>query len=61
MNIILIVVGALSLIGGLIWLFLDKKPLIKCEKGGVKKFFMFASVGIAVLGLTWILSLFGVS
>lgn len=60
-NIILIVVGALSLIGGLIWLFLDKKPLIKFEKGGVKKFFMFASVGIAVLGLTWILSLFGVS
>lgn len=59
-NLILIVVGALTLIGGIVWLILDKKPVIRCEKGGVKKFFIFASVGIAVLGLTWILSLFGV-
>lgn len=60
-NIILITLGALLLVGGLIWLILDKKPVIKCEKGGVKKFFIFASAGIAVLGLVWILSLFGVT
>ncbi|MDE7306103.1 MAG: CPBP family intramembrane metalloprotease [Clostridia bacterium] len=60
-NIILIVFSACALVGGLVWLILDKTPLKKCEKGGVKNFFIFASVGIAIMGLTWILSLFGVS
>lgn len=59
-NIVLIVLGALSLIGGLIWLILDKKPVKKCVKGGVKYFFIYASIGIAVLALNWILLLFGV-
>lgn len=60
-NIALIVTGALCLIGGLVWLILDKKPLIKCSKGGVKSFFLYGAIGIGVLGLVWILSLFGVS
>ncbi|MDE5722409.1 MAG: CPBP family intramembrane metalloprotease [Clostridia bacterium] len=59
-SIVLIVLGALSLIGGLIWLVLDKKPVKKCVKGGVKYFFIYASIGIAALGLTWLLLLFGV-
>ncbi|MDE7182079.1 MAG: CPBP family intramembrane metalloprotease [Clostridia bacterium] len=59
-NIVLIVLGALSLIGGLVWLILDKKPVKKCVKGGVKCFFIYASVGIAALALNWILLLFGV-
>lgn len=60
-NIILIVLSACALIGGIVWLMLDKTPLKKCEKGGVKGFFIFASAGIAVMGLTWMLSFFGVS
>ncbi len=59
-NIALIVTSAISLIGGIVWLILCGKPLKKCQKGGVKAFFIFASLGIAVLGLVWILSLFGV-
>lgn len=60
-NIALIVTSALSLVGALIWLILDRTPLKKCEKGGVKAFFIYASVGIALLALLWILSLFGVN
>ena len=59
-NIALIVISALSLAGGIIWLILDKKQTAKCEKGSVKSFFIYASAGIAVLSLVWILSLFGV-
>ena len=59
-NIALMVTSALSLIGAVVWLILDKTPLKKCTKGGVRKFFIFASVGIAALGLMWIFSLFGV-
>ncbi len=59
-NVALIVLSACALVGGLVWLIFDKTPLKKCEKGGVKSFFLFASAGIAVMGLTWILSLFGV-
>ena len=62
-NIILIVLGACCLAGGLLWLILDKKqkPLAKCQNGGVKSFFLYASVGIAILGIIWICSLFGVT
>lgn len=60
-NIALIVTSAVSLIGAIVWLVLDKKPLIKCEKGSVISFFIYASVGIAILALIWILSLFGVA
>lgn len=59
-NIALIVTSAVSLIGAIVWLVLDKKPLIKCQKGAVKSFFIYASAGIAILALIWIISLFGV-
>ncbi|MDE6441140.1 MAG: CPBP family intramembrane metalloprotease [Clostridia bacterium] len=59
-NIALIVTSAVSLICALVWLVLDKKPLIKCQRGAVKSFFIYASVGIAILALIWIVSLFGI-
>ncbi len=58
-NIIVMVFAFLALVGGLVWLFLDKKKLKKGEKRGVAKFYIFAAAGIAVLGLLWILSLVG--
>ncbi len=60
-NIALIVIGACALAGGLLWLLLDKTPLVKCEKGGVINFFIYASVGIILLAVIWICSLLGVS
>lgn len=60
-NIALTVCGALSLIGATVWLVLDKKPLVKCEKGGVIAFFKYASAGIAILTIMWFLLLFGVA
>lgn len=60
-NIAMIVVGALALAGGIIWLVLDKKPTEKGENGGVKSFFIFAACGIVVFGLMWILALLGVA
>jgi len=60
-NIALIVVGALALAGGIVWLVLDKKPIKKCTVGGVKYFFLYASGGIAVFALMWILSVAGVA
>lgn len=60
-NIALIVTSAVALVGALVWLILDKTPLKKCEKGGVKTFFLYGAVGIAAFGLIWILSLFGVA
>ncbi len=59
--IILTVFSALSFVGATVWLILDKTPLKKCEKGGVKVFFLYASVAIGALGLIWILLLFGVN
>lgn len=57
-QIALIVTSAVSFIGGMVWLILDKKPLIKCEKGSVAAFFAYGSVGIAIMGIMWILSFF---
>ncbi|MDE7329734.1 MAG: CPBP family intramembrane metalloprotease [Clostridia bacterium] len=57
-SIIITVLAGLCFAGAVIWLILDKKPVIKCEKGAVKQFFLFASVGIALLALNWILSFF---
>ncbi len=57
-QIALIVTSAVSFIDGMIWLILDKKPVIGCEKGSIKAFFAYASVGIAIMGLMWILSFF---
>ncbi len=59
-EIALTVVSAVALVGAVLWLIFDGKPLLKGSKGSVKNFFMFASVGIAVLALFWILKLFGV-
>jgi membrane protease YdiL (CAAX protease family) len=57
-QIALIVTSALCFIGGIVWLILDKEPLKKCEKGSVAAFFVYGSVGIAVLGIMWIASFF---
>lgn len=59
-DIILIIVAALAFVGSIIWLVLDKKPLQKCSKGGVVTFFAYASVGIVILAVVWLLSFFGV-
>jgi hypothetical protein len=45
-------------VAGLMLLIFDKTPLVKGSKGGVKNFFIFASVGIVIMALIWILSLF---
>lgn len=57
-EIIVGVLSAVSLIGAVVWLILDKKELKICETGGVKQFFIFAAVGIGATALTWILGLF---
>lgn len=59
-NIALIVIGALCLVGGVVWLILDKTELKKPQPDGVKSFFLFASVGIVLMAITWIISLVGV-
>lgn len=56
--ILVTVLSALSLIGGALILICDKTPLKKPVKGGIKKFFLSASVGIAVLAVLWIVGLF---
>lgn len=55
----LAIVGGLCLVGGLVWLVLDKKavPYKKAEAGSVKSFFITASVGFAILVILWISSL----
>lgn len=57
-EIIVSVFSAVSLIGAVVWLILDKKELKKCQSGGVKLFFLFASVGIGATALMWIIGLF---
>lgn len=56
--IIVTVFAALSFVGAVIWLVLDKKPLQRCQKQSVKAFFLYASVGIAFLAFMWIMSFF---
>ena len=58
---VLVILSAISLIAAIVWLILDKTELKRSEKGGVKCFFIFASIGIAILSLIWILNLFGVA
>lgn len=60
-SIALTVIGACSLVGGIIWLIFDKTPVLKCAKGGVKYFFLSAAVGIVILAVMWLCSLFGVA
>ena len=50
-NIALIVTAAVALTVALVWLILDKTPVKKCEKGGVKSFFFCAAPAIAVFGM----------
>lgn len=55
--IVITVLSALSFIGAAVWLILDKKrQLVKRDKVGVREFFKYASVGIAILALMWILT-----
>lgn len=59
-DITITIIAVLALIGGIAWLVFDKVKISNGEKDSVKKFFMYASVGIAVMALIWITSLFGV-
>lgn len=57
----LTIASALCLVGAVVWLVLDKKikgGLCASQKGGVKTFFIFASVGIVITALSWILGIF---
>ena len=55
----LAIVGGLALVGGLVWLILDKKavPYKKAEAGSAKSFFIYAALGIAILAVLWISTL----
>ena len=57
-EIIITVLSAVSLVGAVVWLALDKSPLKECESGGVKQFFIFASIGIGAMALVWLAGLF---
>ena len=57
-DIVLTVLSALSLIGAVVWLILDKTELKKRTKGGVAKFFLGASVGIVAMVILWVVNLF---
>lgn len=60
-NIAITVVAAVCFVAASVFLALDRGGEVKAEKGGVARFFIYASVGIAVLALIWILRLFGVN
>lgn len=53
------VLSALSFIAAITLLVLDKKPLKKGDKKTLAQFFIFASIGIAIMFLSWILSFIG--
>lgn len=57
-EITLTVLSALALVGAVVWLILDRKPRKICTVGGVKQFFIFASVGIGAMIIVWITGLF---
>jgi hypothetical protein len=57
-NIAIMVTSAIALVVGLLLLIFDKTPLKKGTNGGVKKVFIFGSVGIFIMALIWILNLF---
>lgn len=52
------VISALCFIAAILLLVFDKKPLKKGNKKFIVQFFIYASVGIAILVLSWILSFF---
>lgn len=50
-----------AFIGALIWLIFDRKnSLKKCQKGGVKVFFIAATLGIVLMSVMWLLDLFSI-
>lgn len=55
----LAIVGGLALVGGIVWLILDKKaiPYKKAEAGSTKSFFIYAALGIVILAVLWISTL----
>ncbi|MGN0807453.1 MAG: type II CAAX prenyl endopeptidase Rce1 family protein [Candidatus Coproplasma sp.] len=60
-NIAITVTSALCLVVAIVWLILDRKikfGLVKGERRNLLNFFLFASAGIVVTALTWILGLF---
>lgn len=57
-EIIVSVLSAVSLIGAVVWLVLDKKLLKRQRGGAVKQFFIFAAVGIGAMVVMWIVNLF---
>ncbi|MDE7087362.1 MAG: CPBP family intramembrane metalloprotease [Clostridia bacterium] len=59
-EIALYVISGASLIGGIVWLILDKTQLKPVQKRGVGTFFLWAVVGIAVMAVFWIVGLFTV-
>lgn len=52
------VLSAISLVAAVVLLAVDKTPLKEHKKGTVGKFFVGASVGIAVMAVLWIAGLF---
>lgn len=64
-NIVLTVISALCLAAAIVLLVLDlisnKDKIQKRQKGQIKYFFLFASVGILIMLLMWFLQLFGVA
>ena len=57
-QITLTVLSGLCLVGGIIWLVLDKGGLKKREKGGFSKFIIGAAVGIIAMTVMWVANLF---
>ena len=57
-QIVLTVLSALSLVGGILWLILDKTELKNSQDGGVVKFLIGASIGIVAMVVIWISNLF---
>lgn len=53
------ILSALCFVAATLLLILDKKPLKTGDKKLVGHFFLYASVGIAILALSWILSFIG--
>lgn len=59
-NVTITVLSAVCLVGAVVWLVLDKKvkgDVIKGERSKVLPFFAYASVGVILTALSWVLNL----
>ncbi len=56
-EIIITVLSAVSLVGSIVWLILDRQLKKPCGFHGVRDFFIFASIGIAAMAAVWISNL----